>query len=576
MLALAKIFVLGLFIHTACAISNPIISGWNPDPAIIRLGDDYYIATSSFEYFPGMPIYKSTDLQNWELFSHALSRSSQVQLWGTPTGAGVWAPSLSHINGKVYIAAMTRWTYDPVARVWPRIMWISSSDMKEWSDPIWGELWGIDPQLFQDPENKKVYLNVMAPNNNEDRLWGIYQCEVNIDSGNCIGEYRSLWNGTLPHTKDARPEGPKMFWRSPYYYLVIAEGGTDYLHRASVARSSSPTGPWEPAPNGTNPLIYNGAYGFNNLTVQSTGHPDMIETSDGRWYASFIARRTINTNISSPLGRESFLCSVNWNDDDWPVFNDGKPILLTESFGEGTAKVGRKKPLRPFIDTFDSHELDKSWYRLRSPYTDIYRLDDPNRGNKSGITLLPNVFTLSERDTPAALFRKQKSLNMTFSATLKEFRGDRVLGPRQSVGISAYLSELQHQDIGVRGCANATGLCLYTQLLRNGTKDFSETPLNMSKTKGTSVTLHIRATPTEYSFGFSIGDSISSTPELFWLESVSASWLAFAPPGYFVFTGASFAIFASGNAEPWPYDAPEVGFSRVEESYGKDYVKDYQ
>lgn len=119
---------------------------------------------------------------------------------------------------------MTRWTYDPVARVWPRVMWVWSHDLKSWSDPIWGDPWGIDPALFQDPVSRRVYLNLMAPNNNEDRIWGIYQCEVDVDSGHCIGEYRSMWNGTLPHNASARSEGPKMFKRDQWYYLLIAEG----------------------------------------------------------------------------------------------------------------------------------------------------------------------------------------------------------------------------------------------------------------------------------------------------------------------------------------------------------------
>ena len=122
------------------------------------------------------------------------------------------------------MASMTRWTYDPVARVWPRVMWVSSHDLKTWSDPVWGDAWGIDPALFQDPATKKVYLNLMAPNNNIDRIWGIYQCQVDVDSGRCIGEYHSMWNGTLPHNSSARPEGPKMFKRGDWYYLLIAEG----------------------------------------------------------------------------------------------------------------------------------------------------------------------------------------------------------------------------------------------------------------------------------------------------------------------------------------------------------------
>lgn len=121
---------------------------------------------------------------------------------------------------------MTRWTYDPVARVWPRVWFISSLDLVTWSDPVWAEPWGIDPELFHDMSTRRTYLNLMAPNNNQDRLWGIAQCEVELLSGKCVGEegYKSVWNGTLERNGTARPEGPKMFLRGGWYYLVIAEG----------------------------------------------------------------------------------------------------------------------------------------------------------------------------------------------------------------------------------------------------------------------------------------------------------------------------------------------------------------
>lgn len=200
---------------------------------------------------------------------------------------------------------MTRWTYDPVARVWPRVYFSTSPDLLSWSDPIWCDPWGIDPSLFQDPISNKTYLNLMAPNNNVDRIWGIYQCEVSLQTGRCIGEYRSLWNGTMPHDASARDEGPKMFYKDEFYYLLIAEGGTDDLHRATIARSKSPEGPWDPCPH--NPILFNGAYGFDNLTVQSTGHATFVDTPNGDWYAAFIARRKING--SSPLGEFSSLTS---------------------------------------------------------------------------------------------------------------------------------------------------------------------------------------------------------------------------------------------------------------------------
>ncbi|PKX89858.1 beta-xylosidase [Aspergillus novofumigatus IBT 16806] len=520
------------WVLTTLAVRNPIISGWNPDPSILRVGDEYFLATSSFEYWPSTPIYKSKDLANWELFSHAFTKPEQLQLYGTPTGAGyrliwyisvgAWAPTLSYINGKYYLAAMTRWTYDPVARVWPRVMWVSSRDLKTWSDPIWGDPWGIDPALFQDPVSQKVYLNLMAPNNNKDRIWGIYQCEVDVDSGRC---------------------------------------GTDDLHRASIARSLAPNGPWEPAPH--NPILFNGAYGYDNLTVQSTGHATIFEAANGDSYAVYLARRKING--SSPLGRETFMSPVNWK-DGWPMINGGNPVLLSESFGPAP---DQKLPPPRFIDRFNQKTLDPSWYTLRTPYAPIYDLKKGKGGEKShGIVFQPNVFGLSDRDTPAAILRKQKSLNMTFSAQLLPTMSG--LGYGETVGISAYLSELQHQDIGVSGCVNSTGMCIFTQLMKNGTTEYNQVKLNASSIPS-DLTLHIRVEPLSYTFGYSLGPDESIT----WLASLSSSWLAFAPTGWFVFEGASFALFATGTGQPWPPHAPEVGFSQVTESYYDEDIPDY-
>ncbi|TEA17838.1 Non-reducing end alpha-L-arabinofuranosidase BoGH43A [Colletotrichum sidae] len=507
----------------AWAAWNPIIPGFNPDPAILRVNNDYYIATSSFEFWPGIPIYHSKDLSNWTLISHAATRPSQLQLYGTPTsaGKGAWAPSLAYFHNRFWLSGMTRWTYDPVAKVWPRVFFMSSPDLRTWSDPVWAEPWGIDPDLFHDAQSGRTYLNLMAPNNNADRLWGLYQCEVSVSSGNCVGEYVS---------------------------------GTDELHRASIARGKTPQGPFEACPY--NPLMFNGQWGFNNLTVQSTGHATFVEGADGEWYASFIARR--NVNGSSPLGRETFLADVTW-EDGWPIINGGNPIVLSEEVGP---KTGPKKVPEPWIDEFSGQELDASWYQLRTPYTKNFDIFNGR------LVFRPNVFGLSDRDTPAAVFRKQTSLNMTFSAEVLGFEGS--LGPRNRVGISAYLSEFQHQDIGVRGCVNATGMCLYAETRRNQTTEYWQLPLNESSSLPSGLKLHIRAEPLAYELGYSFGED-----ETTWVAEIESKWQAFAPAGWFVFGGMSFGLFATGEGEPWPHNAPKVGFTKVEESYYEEEIPDH-
>lgn len=322
----------------------------------------------------------------------------------------------------------------------------------------------------------------------------------------------------------------------------------------------------------TNPLIFNGAYGYDNLTVQSTGHATMFETPEQDWYAVFLARRKING--SSPLGRETFMTTVEWRDDGWPVFNNGQPILLTQTFGPAADQEAIPPP---FHDTFNGSSLDISWYQLRSPYTDNFNLTQPGEypGQPSsvagGLTFVPNVFGLSDRDTPAAILRKQKSLNMTVSAKLRSFTG--ALAWPQSIGLSVYLSELEHQDVGLQACMNATGMCLYSTLILNGTSTLKQVPINA--TDPGDITLHIRAEPLSYYLGYSITEASSGQSAITWLDEIDSSWLAFAPPGWFVFEGAAFALFASGNGNPWPYDAPEVGFTDYLEEYYEEDIPDY-
>ncbi|RMJ05000.1 hypothetical protein CDV36_014333 [Fusarium kuroshium] len=534
-------------------LKNPIIRGWNPDPHVIRVDDAYYVAVSSFLTFPGIPIYKSEDLVNWELISHAIDDPRKVPITGTRTGNGIWAPSLSYINGRFYVTSMAMTGSDPDYRTWPRMFWVSSKDLKTWSDVVWGEPYGIDPHLFQDPISKKTYLTIMGLNNGFDRLWGISQCQVDLESGACVGPYRSIWNGTLPVTNKTRPEGPKLFYRDKYYYLLIAEGGTGATHRASIARSKSPEGPWDSSP--TNPLIFNGA--DTNLVVGNTGHATFADTPDGKWFATFLARRYVDK--WSVLGRETFFAPVSWK-DGWPTMNNGDYVLLSQSYDYGPNAT---YPPKSYEDRFEDSELRASWYQLRSPYSKTYRLKSKGKG----VVLLPNVYTLSDRDTPSAILRKQQSVNMTFSATLLLTK--KGLGPYQSVGLSAYSSELAHQDLGVRGCAHSTGLCIFVDITTNSpgpgsppeTEEFS---LKLARIPS-DLQLHIRSEPRQYKLGYSIGKQGTK-----WVKTFSPSLL---PVG---FDGVMFGLFASGNSFPWPHDGPEVGFSKIREEYYDEGFGDYK
>ncbi|VUC31487.1 unnamed protein product [Clonostachys rosea] len=536
----------------ASALRNPLIPGWNPDPHVLRVDDTYYIAVSSFLSYPGVPIYKSKDLSNWELFSHALDNPKNVPITGARNNNGVWAPSLSYIDGLFYMTSMAMTGSDPDYRSYPRIFWVTSPDLKTWSDVVWSEPLGIDPHLFKDPVSGKSYLTLMGLNNGYDKLWGISQCEVNLENGKCVGPYRNIWNGTLPVTTSTRPEGPKLFYKDGFYYLLIAEGGTGVTHRATIARSDSPEGPWESSP--TNPLIFNGAN--TNLTVSATGHATFADTPDGKWFATFLAKR--NVGSYTVLGRETFFAPVEW-EDGWPTMNHGEPVLLSQRYPEYGSD--REDVPKPYEDNFDGPALDPSWYQLRSPYTENFSVV-----KGKGVVFTPNAYTLSDRDTPAAILRKQKSVNMTFTATL--LPTDKGLGPYQSVGISAHSTEQAHQDIGLRGCSNAEGMCVFVDSTVKspgpGTPpETTEFPVDLDKIPS-DFKLHIRAKPTQYSLGYSASNSTVT-----WVKDFSPSVL---PVG---FDGVMLVLFASGNTLPWPYDSPEVGFIKIQEEYFEEGFKDY-
>jgi beta-xylosidase len=548
-----------VFAGSVSALKNPLVPGWNPDPHILRVNSTYYLAVSSFLTFPGIPIYSSTDLANWQLVSHAIDSPGKVPLHGIKTDNGAWAPSLEYIDGLFYMTTMVVWGSDPNTRTFPRIFWVSSPDLKTWSDVVWAEPYGIDPHLFRDPKSGKTYLSLMGLADPYDQYWGISQCEVDLRSGRCVGPYGRIWNGTLPSSTGARPEGPKLFYKEPYYYLLIAEGGTGTGHRATIARSSSPRGPWQSSP--TNPLMYHG--GNSRLTIGNTGHASFSQTPGGKWFTTFLAKRYVDG--VSVLGREAFIAPVEWRSDGWPVVNGGSFILPSQEYDLGPTV---RYPRPPFEDEFRGGALGPSWYQLRSPYTSNFRLGSASNGS---LVLNPNPYTFGERDTPAAVLRKQTSVNMTFAATL--LATDDALGKDQAVGVAVYSSEKTHQVLAVRGCANTTAAtqCLRVDSAVNiagpGTRPATkEFPL-AGRTIPAGLSLHIRAEPRRYRMGYSTAGAAGGIQ---WIHEFPARDM---PVG---FDGAMFALYASGNGHPWPFDAPEVGFDRVREEYFDEGFGDYQ
>lgn len=292
--------------------SNPVIRGFHPDPSICRVGDDYFLVTSSFEYFPGIPIFHSTDLVNWTQIGHCLTRSSQLDLSQVPESGGLWAPTIRHHEGTFYVACTVldranftnQIDYRTGAHDYSisgRHFIVSTTDpYSQWSDPLWIDGNGFDPSLLFD-QGRVFFTHADSG--------VILQSEIDLANGSRIGDTLDIWHGTGEMTS----EGPHLYAIGDYYYLIVAEGGTSYGHSISCARSNSPWGPWEAHPD--NPLLSHRTHPDD--PVQATGHGDLVSDAEGNWWVVFLAIRAQGYPAFHTLGRETFLAPVRW-EDGWP------------------------------------------------------------------------------------------------------------------------------------------------------------------------------------------------------------------------------------------------------------------
>lgn len=286
---------------------NPVIPGFYPDPSVCRVGDDYYLVNSSFAYFPGVPIWHSKDLVHWRHIGYCLTCEIQLQLDNSAISGGIYAPTLRYHDRRFFMVTTNIdkgghfyvWTNDPAG---------------EWSDPIYVDQPGIDPSLFFDDDGKVYFTSAGALHSH-----GIYQCEIDIETGEKLSETRLIWTGT----GGAFPEGPHLYKINGYYYLMCAEGGTEYGHMETIARSNTPYGPFESCP--FNPIL---SHRSLDCSIHATGHADLVEAQDRRWWAVCLEIRPIRFPYRHHLGRETFLAPVSWTEDGWPVIGNKGTIDL--------------------------------------------------------------------------------------------------------------------------------------------------------------------------------------------------------------------------------------------------------
>jgi hypothetical protein len=282
-------------------LQNPLIGGFNPDPSILHHDGTYYLVTSTFEYLPGIPVYSSKDLINWSLLTHVVTRSEQLKLHGVPTGGGVWAPTIRENSGTFYVVvteAMGRGT----------LIFTASSPVGPWSDGIVVEVDGIDPDIAWDEKNT-CYLTYSGLTPETGKHLGIQQAKIDPKTGKRLEEPRSMWSGTGLMF----PEAPHLYKIDEYWYLLIAEGGTERGHAISIARGPSIEGPFEASPH--SPFL---SARSTSRTIQNTGHGDLFKAHNGNWYLVLLGMhiRGLTRSFSS-LGRETFITTITWK-EGWP------------------------------------------------------------------------------------------------------------------------------------------------------------------------------------------------------------------------------------------------------------------
>lgn len=383
---------------------NPILPGWYSDPCICTNGEgDYFLATSSFTYFPGVPIFHSKDLVNWKQVGHILSRPSQlVNMKGQHISGGIFAPALSYNpHNKTYYMITTN--------VGAGNFFVKTQDpFGEWSDPIMlPEVTGIDPSFFFD-EDGKAYIvnNDDAPDNKPEydghRTIRIQEFDVATDK--TVGPRKILVNkGVHPEEKPIWIEGPHIYKINGKYFLMDAEGGTSDWHSEVIFRSDSPTGPFVPWKN--NPILTQRHLNADRPSpITCAGHADLVQAKEGDWWAVFLACRPIGNKFEN-LGRETFMMPVRWSEDGFPYITQGDELVPMMCRREGV-KRDQTVTFGNFEtnDSFDDTTLAMNWLTLRAPATNLYSLTQ----TPGYLTLKCSDASTTERDVPAFIGRRMQ------------------------------------------------------------------------------------------------------------------------------------------------------------------------
>jgi alpha-N-arabinofuranosidase len=415
---------------------NPVLPGFYPDPSVCRVGGDYYLATSSFEYFPGVPIFHSRDLVHWRQLGHALERPSQLALEGARSSQGIFAPTLREHAGMFYLVTTNVSNGGS--------FYVKARDPAgPWSEPVWlkEDVFTMDPSLFFDEDGRVYYTR-----HGGGEHGGVYQAELELATGKLRQAATQIWAGT----GGVWPEGPHLYRINGTYYLLISEGGTSVGHMLTVARSDSPFGPFEACPD--NPILSHRQR--PSEPIQATGHGDWVQTPDGRWWIVFLGIRRWDGEHHH-LGRETFLAPVEWNSEGWPIIHRGEPIRLEMSSEGLPPRSPWPRAREQERDDFDRAELSLVWNFVRNPAPGSWSLSE----RPGFLRLHGSEASLDRVSSPAFVGRRQQHLRCRASTRLL-FEPER---PGERAGLTLRANEDNHHELVVTRVGSGRSVQLWTR-----------------------------------------------------------------------------------------------------------------
>ena len=512
------------FSHLAIAqvnptFQNPILKGFYPDPSICRVGDDYYMVTSSFEYFPGVPIFHSKDLVNWQQIGHVLNRSSQLNLAGIHPSGGIFAPTIRYHKGTFYMITTLITNRNNTG---VNFYVTAKSPSGPWSEPyLLKDAPGIDPSLFFDDDGKVYYTGNRTPDDKPagSKYRQIWIQELDTLKKQLVGEVTvAIEEGALHGSIVA--ESPHMYKKDGFYYIMIAEGGTGIDHAVTIFRSKNILGPYEI--NKKNPIITHRNLG-KEYPIACVGHADFVETQYGEWWMVLLGVRTYG-GFHYNLGRETFLTPIAW-ENDWPIVNPGVGKIQFEERRPNLPVFTAKK--ENTFDDFNTDTLQYYWNFLRTPNSNFWSLKD-KKGYLS-LQLRPN--TLVDLENPSFIGRRQQDTSF-FAETKMVFEP---ANKNESAGLVVMMNNNFHFRVEKILENDVT----YIQLTRRhaGKEDVIG---KSSVLKDEEIVIGVKAMGQNYSFYY-----VQNNKTVFLTQNIDGRTLSRVNTGGF--TGTYIGLYSSSN-----------------------------